>query len=508
MKILLTTLNSKYIHTNPALKYLYTAAEASGAHFVINEFNINNNSDYIFTEILSGEYDAICFSCYVWNIEDTAYLAENIKKAQPGVVIVCGGPETGYATADFMNRHGYIDFVVTGEGEYTFDCLVKAWVSKDIAFEDIKGLAYRKDGDIIVNPPAGTLIFDSVPFPYSKLPCENDKIIYYESSRGCPFNCIYCMSSLEKKVRALPLDRVIRDMEYFLGNRVKQVKFIDRTFNWDKTRCKNILKYLINRDNEVTNFHFEMCGEFIDDELVEIIKAARAGLFQFEIGIQSTHRKTLTAVRRSTAVDELLKNTGKLTALGNINVHIDLIAGLPFEHYYAFKTSFNDAYELNADTLQLGFLKLLKGTEMRRKAAMYHYEFKSKAPYEIISNMFLSARDVRRLKQIEELLNLYYNRGGFEKTLRYATGTLAETPFDFYEEFSIFYNLKGFQGRQYKKDDLYRILFDYTAWKCRKISIKTDDFLSLLTEDMDNSFNPDAKKNFEKKGWSIQNETH
>jgi len=503
MKILLTTLNSKYIHTNLALKYLYTTAETEGAQLTIKEFNINYSEDYIFTEILAGEYDVVCFSCYVWNIYETVYLAENIKKAQPGVVTVFGGPETSFETAEFMSEHGCVDFVVIGEGEYTFNCLLDALIYGERPLDVIKGLAFRQGNEILVNQPAERLIFESVQFPYNIIPCESDKIIYYESSRGCPFGCIYCMSSLEKKVRALPVDRVFRDMEYFLGNKVKQVKFVDRTFNWDKKRCREILKYLIRRDNGITNFHFEMCGEFVDDDIIDCLRFARAGLFQFEIGIQSTCKKTLAAVKRSTAVDKLLHNTGRLTALGNVNVHVDLIAGLPFEHYHAFRNSFNDAYGLRANMLQLGFLKLLKGTDMRRQAEIYFYEFKGKAPYEVISNMFLTANDVRRLKQVEEMLNLYYNRGGFEKTMEYSTKSLAKTPFDFYEEFSIFYSLKGFQGKQHKKEDLYRIIFDYAAWKCRKLQISTDEFLSKLTEDMDNSLNPDAIKKFEKKGWLV-----
>jgi len=504
MKVLLTSLNSKYIHSNLALKYLYTTAAEVPAFIEIKEFTINNDDDYIFTEILTGEYDVICFSCYIWNIEETAFLAENIKKAQPDIIVVFGGPETSYETVEFMQQNKAVDFIVTGEGEHTFVCLLDALVSGDVQFEKIKGLAYRSGNTVYMTAEADLLVFESVPFPYHLLVCEQDKIIYYQSSRGCPFHCTYCMSSLEKKVRALPLDRVRKDMEYFLANEAKQVKFVDRTFNWDSARCREIIKYIMSRDNGVTNFHFEICGELVDDEFVELIRTARKGLFKFEIGIQSTNKKALSAVKRSAAIEKALHNIQKITVLDNVHVHIDLIAGLPFETYHTFQNAFNDAYALSADTLQLGFLKLLKGTEIREKAEDYHYEYRRKAPYEIISNRFLSVQDVCRLKQIEEIVTLYYNRGGFAKTLSYVIKTFAETPFEFYEEFSIYFSLKGFQHRAHKKEDLYRILYEYAGWKIKKMEISDEVFLSALSEDMNESLNPDAIKKFEKKGWGIQ----
>ena len=485
MKILLTTLNSKYIHSNLALKYIYTAAVGICDSIEIKEFTINNKDDYIFTDIIDGEYDIICFSCYVWNIEGTVYLAENIKKAAPDTVIVLGGPETSFETDRFMEAHDFIDFIVMGEGEYTFNCLIRALLSGDAEYEKIKGLAYRDEGQVILNQRADLLVLESVPFPYKLLPCEGDKIVYYESSRGCPFHCVYCMSSIERKTRALPVDRVFNEIGYFLGNNVKQVKFVDRTFNWDANRCKEIIKHIISRDNGMTNFHFEICGELVDDDFIELIKPVRDGLFQFEVGIQSVNKKTLAAVKRSTAVEKLLHYTGKLGEMKNIKLHTDLIAGLPFEDYNSFKESFNTTYKLKAGTFQLGFLKLLKGAPIREKAEDYGYIYRKKAPYEIISNMFLSAKDVSRLKQMDEIINLYYNRGGFEKSLEYATRTLADTPFDFYEEFSIYFGLKGFQNRSHKKSELYRILLEFAVWKCKKLKISHEEFSAILNGEMD-----------------------
>ena len=532
MKVLLTSLNSKYVHLNLALKYLYTAAVSSGAVLEIKEFTINNEDSYVFGEILSGKYDVICFSCYIWNIEETLYLAENIKKALPDVIMIFGGPEVSYNAAEIMRQHEVIDFVVIGEGEFTFARLIDALAAQGeqrgdtageqgesdktgavesdksggLQYENIKGLAYRNENEIVVNEPADLLVFESIPFPYSILPCEKDKIIYYQSSRGCPFNCSYCISSLEKKLRALSLPRVLNDIDFFLANKIKQVKFIDRTFNWSSARCNEILNYIIDNDNGVTNFHFEICGELVDDELINLLRTARKGLFRFEVGIQSTNKETLTAVKRSSAIEKVLANTQKLTALDNVFVHIDLIAGLPFENYNRFKKTFNDVYVLAADTLQLGFLKLLPGTDIRENAANFRYEYRRKAPYEVISNAFLSAQDLSRLKQIEEMVNLYYNRGGFQTTLEHIIQTFVDTPFDFYEELSIYYYLKGFQHKSHKKDDLYRILYEYVKWKTKKMGISSEEVLSKLENDMSKSLNSDAVKKFEKKGWRICSE--
>ena len=501
MRLLLTTLNSKYVHSNLALKYLFSVAAASCDFIAVKEFTINNSEDYVFSEILAGEYDVICFSCYVWNIRETTRLAENIKKVKPDAAIIFGGPETGYETAEFMLAHSYVDFVVMGEGEYTFSRLAHALALEDFTYEKIKGLAFRRNGEVFVNRAAELLVLDSIPFPYNLMPWEKDKVIYYESSRGCPYGCVYCMSSLERKVRALPLERVFREVWYFLLNNALQVKFIDRAFNWDKRRANEIIMYIISRDNGRTNFHFEICGELVDDTFIDILSGARDGLFRFEVGVQSTNKKALAAVKRSVGVEKLISGVRKLTSLENIHVHVDLIAGLPYEDYYSFKKSFNDAYNLAANTVQLGFLKLLKGTGMRSMARDFDYEFKAEAPYEIISSRFLSAVDICRLKQIEEMIGFFHNRGGFERALKYAVNIFADTAFDFYEEFSFFYSLKGFHHKPHKKEDLYRIFYEYALWKCRRLGISSGEFLELLAMDMGDFLNPEAVKKFEKTGW-------
>ncbi|HVI40268.1 MAG TPA: radical SAM protein [Anaerovoracaceae bacterium] len=503
MKILLTTLNSKYVHSNLALKYLYASAEKSRNYIDIQEFTINNEEDYIFTELLRKSYDVICFSCYIWNVDKTLYLAENLKKARPEIRILLGGPEVSYDVIPFMSQHKFIDFIISGEGEAPFAELTETLLSDTQEFDKIRGLTYRMDGKLYVNPIAPLLSFESVPFPYLNLVCEEDKVMYYESARGCPFQCSYCLSSLDRKVRTLSMERAKSDLSYFIYKRVKQVKFIDRTFNWDKKRCYEIMKYLIASDNGVTNFHLELCGDLLDEELLQLLSTARPGLFQFEIGVQSTNESALRACNRNSDFAKLAENVKRLIELDNIHIHLDLIAGLPNEDYPSFRKSFNEVYSLKGHQLQLGFLKLIKGTPIREQAEEHEYVYRGQAPYEIISSKYISALALIRLKKIENVLELYYNRGGFKRTLDFTIENLAETPFDFYEELADYFYLKGFQHKSHKKEDLYRIYLLYAGWKERFTPNMKDKIKELLILDMQDTLNPEAIKKFERKGWEI-----
>ena len=496
-KVLLTSLNSKYVHSNLALKYLYMAAEDKCDGLEIREFTINNSRDYIFNELVMGDYDAVCFSCYIWNIEKTTELAADLKKAQPQVSILFGGPEVSYDSAEFMQDHPFLDFLIYGEGEEVF----AQWYGAFCGCTDysrIPGLVWRGEG-VIVNPPAQPMVFGETDFPYGTFSCESDKVIYYEASRGCPFNCSYCISSLDRRIRELPVERVKEDLAFFLSQNVKQVKFLDRTFNWDRKRSLELFRFLIDNDNGVTNFHFEVCADLLDDEIFDMLKGARDGLFQFEIGIQSTHGPTLAAVNRSTDVEKVKENVLRLLELGNAHIHVDLIAGLPHEDYATFRKSFNDVYGLGADNLQLGFLKLLKGTEIRAKAAAYNYTYMDKAPYQVISNDFITAKELCRLKQIEEVLDLYNNRGGFKASLAYAIEASESDAFGFYEEFSEYFYREGHQHRSHKKEDLYRIFYGFAMEKGLG-----DEMVQLLENDLEATMNFDAVKKFKRKGWSIQ----
>lgn len=497
MKVLLTTLNSKYVHSNLALKYLYLAAKDVCDSLEIREFTINNSRDYVFTELVTADCDAVCFSCYIWNIEKILELAADLKKARPQVRILLGGPEVSYDAEQVLREHPFVDFVLAGEGEKTFPQWCRALAGR-ASFDRTAGLVYWDNGRIAVNPGMQPADLEQIPFPYEAFPCEEDRVIYYESSRGCPFGCSYCISSLDKRIRSLPAERVKADLACFLDKRVKQVKLLDRTFNWDKARTLELFRYLIDQDNGVTNFHFEICADLLDEETFAVLGGARKGLFQFEIGIQSTNPDTLAAVRRSGDVGNVLASVSRLVELGNSHIHVDLIAGLPYEDYRIFRKSFNDVYALGADNLQLGFLKLLKGTDIRADADRYGYTYMSKAPYQIISNQFLTAGEVCRLKQIETVLDLYDNRGGFSNTLSAAISMTAETPFDFYEALADYYYAKGFQHRSHKKEDLYRILFQFFGSLGRG-----EQLLPLLETDLKQTMNFDAVKKFLRKGWTI-----
>lgn len=519
-KILLTSLNSKYVHSNLALKYLYMAACDTCKGLEIREFTINNSRDYIFNELVMGDYDAICFSCYIWNIEKTKELAADLKKAKPQVSILFGGPEVSYDSVEFMQENTFLDFLIYGEGEAAFDAWCKEFCKLndpgDIQvaagtdredFSNIQGLIWRAgdkqelryEEEPVMNPPGQPVDFADSPFPYGAFSCEPDKVIYYEGSRGCPFNCSYCISSLDRRIRELPVERVKEDMAFFLEQKVKQVKFLDRTFNWDRKRSMELFTFLIDNDNGITNFHFEVCADLLDDDIFAVLKDARDGLFQFEIGIQSTNEPTLAAVNRSTDVEKVKENVRRLLELGNAHIHVDLIAGLPYEDYATFRKSFNDVYGLGADNLQLGFLKLLKGTEICRNADEYNYRYMDKAPYQVISNDFMSAKDICRLKQIEEVLDLYSNRGGFEDSLEYAIAAMNLTAFDFYEIFSGYFYSNGYQHRSHKKEDLYRIFYGFSM----KYGLG-DRMVQMLEHDLENTMNFDAVKKFKRKGWSIR----
>lgn len=299
------------------------------------------------------------------------------------------------------------------------------------------------------------------------------------------------------------MDRVKSDLSYFIYKKVKQVKFIDRTFNWDKKRCLEIMKYLIASDNGETNFHFELCGDLIDGDMLQLLAPARSGLFQFEIGVQSTNDKALKACNRNSDFAMLAENVKRLRELNNIHLHLDLIAGLPHEDYPSFRKSFNDVYSLKGHQLQLGFLKLIKGAPIREQTEQHEYVYRAKAPYEIISSKYISSSALIRLKKIENLLDLYYNRGGFQRTVDFVIENLTETPFDFYEELADYFYLKGFQHKSHKKEDLYRIFLLYAGWKERFTPNIKDQIKELLILDMKDTLNPEAIKKFERKGWEI-----
>ncbi len=496
MKVLLTTLNSQYVHSNPALKYLYTVMADTSKDVTLQEFTINNEPSYIYGELVKANYDMVCFSCYVWNIEQIKELASDLKKARPSIKICLGGPEVSFNSHLFMMENPWVDFIISGEGEYSFYRFMEVLEDSQDLFNTVPGLTYRQNGKIYINQQIEPMDFNAIPFLYSVLECEKDRVVYYESSRGCPFRCSYCLSSVDKTMRTLSMERVKRDLKYFLYKRVMQVKFIDRTFNYDEKRTYEILKYLIENDNGVTNFHFEICADLLTQKLLSLLGTARKGLFQLEIGIQSTNPETLVAVNRRENVYPILYNVEKLMELGNIHIHVDLIAGLPYETYSLFSRSFNKVYNLGAHMFQLGFLKVLKGTAMDMQRDQYGIVARDKAPYEIISNKWISALELTKLKSIEKMLDIYYNRGGFANTTAYLLSALEVEPFDLFEKIAEFYYKNGYHHKNRKKEDQYRILNKFGT----EMGI---DIEEMLKKDLDETLNPEEVKRFFKKGWEL-----
>lgn len=505
MKILLTTLNSKYVHSNLALKYLYTVTAGDYSDLEVREFTINNDPHYVYGEIVRGGYDMVCFSCYIWNIEQIKTLAADLKLALPELLIVLGGPEVSSGGPEFVRQNPWVDFVLRGEGEYPFYRFCQVLHDPRRPFETVPGLIYRDGGKIYVNGEIEPIDFNAVPFPYSMLDCESDRVVYYESTRGCPFRCSYCLSSIDKTVRPLEMDRVKADLGYFLYKRVMQVKFIDRTFNYDAKRACEIIKYILDNDNGVTNFHFEICADLLDNPTLDLLRAARRGLFQVEAGIQSTNPPTLAAINRKENVYPVLYNLERLIGLGNIHVHVDLIAGLPYESYELFRRSFDKVYALHADALQLGFLKVLAGTPLAAQTAEHGIVFRPHAPYEVISTAYIRAEELVRLKMIEDMVDIYYNRGGFSHTMAYLIETAGEGPFRLYEKLADFYYTSGFQHRDRKKEDQYRILLSFARMLSgeRGEDAVAQHALAALNRDAEETMNPENLKRFLRKGWEL-----
>ena len=505
MKILLTTLNSKYVHSNLALKYLYTVVAGEYSDIEVREFTINNNPDLVYSELVRANYDMVCFSCYIWNIEHIKILGRELKTARPEIKICLGGPEVSWCGPEFARKNPWADYILCREGEYSFYRFCQVLNEPVSQFETVPGLIYRQNGKIFVNCQIEPMDFNLIPFPYSILDCETDKVIYYESSRGCPFGCSYCLSAAEKGVRNLDMDRVKSEIGYFIYKKVMQVKFIDRTFNYDKNRAYDIFRYIIDNDNGVTNFHFEICADLLDDRTISLLKGARKGLFDFEIGIQSCNPQTLAAVNRKENVYPVLYNTERLVKQGNIHVHVDLIAGLPYETYELFARSFNKVYDLRADALQLGFLKVLKGTPISRQIEAYGIVYRDHAPYEVIATNYITSLEMVRLKMIENMLDIYYNRGGYESTLEYLITALGKGAFGFYEALADFYYENEFQLRDRKKEDQYRIMLKFAQQLSAdgRLPDAGARVLETLDKDMQQAMNPDTYKRFLRKGWEI-----
>lgn len=462
MKTLLVTLNSKFIHSSLAIRYLWNYNKTEFPDIHIEEYTINNDLDYILGEIYARDYDLVCFSCYIWNIDQTIEIAKNLKKVNKEIKILFGGPEVSYNPKEVLEEHDYIDYIIFGEGELTLNEFLNLQNNKSGNIYDIEGLAFREKDDIHINSERALIQnLDVIPYPYGDLKELDNRIIYYESSRGCPFNCQYCLSSTLCGVRYFSLDRIKKDLKKFVEADVKQVKFVDRTFNADKKHCLEIMKYLQSIDNGRINFHFEITAYLIDDEILNFLKNVRKGLFQFEIGVQSTHERTLKEIKRNMDFEKIKYVINKLSSYNNIHLHLDLIAGLPYEDYETFLKSFDDVYNLKPNKIQLGFLKLLKGSGVRINQEEYGYIYKDRPPYEVMSNDYISYREMLALKLIEEMTEEYYNSHSFNFSIDYIIRNFYERPSKFFEDLSVFWKNTGCHHISHRKDQLYRILLEF-----------------------------------------------
>lgn len=459
MKILLTAINAKFIHSSLAIRSLKAYCPEFSNNISSIEYTINNSEDYILSDIFKEKPDVICFSCYIWNINMVTSLSKNLKMLLPDAIIICGGPEVSYESENFLFQNPSIDIVIRGEGEKTFRDVCQALVENG-SIEEINGLTFRNKNNIVNRPPQPPLSMDELPFVYSDFSDLEHRIIYYETQRGCPFNCQFCLSSIEKGVRFLTLEKVFEQLNFFLKNKVKQVKFVDRTFNCNKAHATAIWQHLIENDNGVTNFHMEIEAHIMEDDTLKLLSHAREGLFQFEIGIQSTNCETLEAVKRNPSFNDLKERVLKIKSLKNIHIHLDLIAGLPHEDYSSFRQSFNDVYALDADQLQLGFLKVLKGSGLRADAKKYGIANRHQSPYEVLFTKDISFEELLRLKAIEDLIETYYNSGKALHAAKYAAN-LFPTPFDFYEKFSIDWENKNYHRVNHNKQALYTIFYEF-----------------------------------------------
>ena len=472
MKILLVGINAKYIHSNAAIRLLKAYAEKENPEIIgkieIAEYTINNRKEEILADIYLKKPDVIMFSCYIWNISLVFSLSKEIPKIMPGAEIWLGGPEVSFNAEEILEKHSEIKGIMTGEGEESFREVVE------------KYLKCEKPQQIIA--PEKPLNMDDIPFIYNDENIKDfeNKIIYYESSRGCPFSCSYCLSSATKIVRFLSNERTKSDLDFFLKHKVKQVKFVDRTFNANHAHSEFVLQYILENDNGITNFHFEIAGDILTEKEMELLSKMRPGLAQLEIGVQSTNPETLKEIKRVTNLEILKKNVEEIRKNRNVHQHLDLIAGLPFEDYESFKRSFNDVYKMRPDQLQLGFLKVLKGSYMAEKVEEYSLKFTESSPYEVLSTKWISFEEILKLKQVEEMVELYYNSSQFVNTLK-VLETKFKTPFELYEKLAEFYDAGGYFKNSPARVYRYNIILKFaTAYDIKNEAL----YKELLTYDM------------------------
>ncbi|MDY3919602.1 MAG: B12-binding domain-containing radical SAM protein [Candidatus Limivivens sp.] len=487
MKILLIAINAKYIHSNLAVYGLKAYVDAgnhgcglqacadtgsptdglqactggsdadiSAAQVEIAEYTINHLRETILADLYRKKPDIAAFSCYLWNIEYVRALIPELKQVLPEVRIWVGGPEVSYDSGLFLQEFPQVELVMNGEGEETFRELV---LGADPA--GTAGITWRdKRGRICVNPSRPLLSMDELPFMYQDLTAFQNRIIYYESSRGCPFSCSYCMSSIDKRVRFRSVSLVKEELQFFLDHGVPQVKFVDRTFNCRHSHAMEIWRYIKEHDNGITNFHFEISADLLNEEELALLNSFRPGLAQLEIGVQSTNPRTLEAISRNADFSKIVRAVCRVQQGQNIHQHLDLIAGLPYEDLESFRRSFNDVYALKPQQLQLGFLKVLKGSGMHEKAEEFGIVYRARAPYEVLKSGWISYEDLLKLKSVEEMVEVYYNSSQFAHTMEYLEPLFPDA-FSMYESLAAFYEEKGYTGQSHSRMGRLNILREF-----------------------------------------------
>lgn len=535
MKTLLVSIDSKFIHSNLAVRYIKSYC-GDDFNIKIKEFTINQKIVLITDEILKENADLVCFSCYIWNIEIIKEIIYIIKTAKPSLKILFGGPEVSYEVNHVLYENPFVDYVIFGEGELTFYELLlnlsnaqftlqnanfddnshmnndshidnnlniydqicetdnednnnikniynidKVISNKSNFLSSIKGLAYRDKGEIIVNEPRPLLVnLDKIKSPFSNADDYKDKIVYYESSRGCPFRCSFCMSSIDKTVRTFSMERVKKDLLFILNAHARQIKFVDRTFNADYKRAMEIMQFIVDNNQVNSSIHFEVTAQIMNEEFLEFLAKMPTNMFQLEIGVQSLNENTLSEINRRTDIEKLFYVINRISDNGNMHMHLDLIAGLPYEDYISFIKSFNGVHNLYAEQLQLGFLKVLKGTKIYNDLKKHGICYNYKAPYEIIKNKYMSYEGILDLKKIEELVDKYYNEKYFVRTIKYIiTKIYNKDAFSFYDDFRLFWEENCLYNVSHNRKSLYTILYNFMEQK----SILTDDFKENLLID-------------------------
>lgn len=469
MKLLLTAINAKYIHSNLAVYSLRAYAKEYREQIELAEYTINHRMEYILSGIYKRRPDVLCFSCYIWNISEVLAVAEEFHKLCPDVPIWMGGPEVSYEVENFLQEHPFVTGVMVGEGEKIFQDLCEYYVNLEkkgkICFgekpETIKGLAFlNADGHMIFTEPQTPLDMSTIPFCYDEMEDFKNRIIYYESSRGCPFRCSYCLSSIDKKLRFKDIALVKQELLFFIEKEVPQVKFVDRTFNCDHHHAMEIWRFLKENDRGITNFHFEIAADLLTDEEIEFIAGLRPGLIQLEIGVQTTNPETITEIHRSMDLERVKYVTSRIKEGKNVHQHLDLIAGLPFEDYMTFQKSFDEIYALKPEQLQLGFLKVLKGSYMFEHAKEYGVIYQSRPPYETMETKWLSFDEVLKIKQVEEMLEVYYNSRQYPMSIK-----LLETEFDsafaMFAALGDYYEQKGYFSLSHSRIQRLNIFLEF-----------------------------------------------